>query len=403
MPTTKGYRPISLIELIPSQELSTTQEKCWYTILSGGAHCRPLELAEKGILKNTDLFYEARKITREYGMRVSRDWLEQALPSQDDSNGMMENRISATTNNPELIYGDSLVGLPREQKERIGIYFIPGFNFVGGMAGPMLKEGASQLVQMGFQSEVLPITTGDSAQVNSKIIRDQIHALAPHVDHIILACLSKGTNDVSYFLIHDMSSLPQEDQKKINVIVSLSGAARAIYMAQWMMETPGPTTDYFKNFVLNSMPPEERTMAGIESMAQDPWEGADYSALPGKDHLTWVNFSMIPPSPRGFLPDDDPFSFFTPFALAGKHDVGPYDGLVETGASVLPPNTGYREWIIRARGDHELVGSRYMDGTPVSSHYDAKDASKGLKAAGDVVDAFLRALPTSVFVSTQKL
>jgi hypothetical protein len=395
-PTTKGYRPVSLLDLQPSQKLNAAQETCWNIVLSGGRDCDPIAMPSVDQLRNTDLLYAARSVSHDHGMRASRDWLEKAITAQDDSHGAMESRIIETTKDPQFVFSDSLLALSPDQKARIGIYIIPGFRFVGGLGRPSLDFIAQKAIKLGFQSKVLPVTGGGSAIVNADIIRDQVAELAPKVDHIILVSLSKGTNDVSYFLIHQMHSLPDETQQKINAIVSLSGAVRAIYMAEWVMNTRGATTAYFKKYVLNFMPKGQRTLDGLHSMTQDPWKDADYSTLPGKDRITWINFSMFPPSPTGFLSKESFFRLFTFFALAGDHNVGPYDGLIETGASVLPPNTGYKQWIVRACGDHELVDNHFLDGTPVTANYDYKNPENNGKAGGAVLDAVLRAFPVSI-------
>jgi hypothetical protein len=180
--------------------------------------------------------------------------------------------------------------------------------------------------------------------------------------------------------------LGDEEIGKIKVVVSLAGTIRRCVVAEWMVQPKGLAARAVRSF-LRSPLGKFPHLEGVESLTRDPWERlvANGRSIPGR--FTWLSFAVFPDGDKG-QPNIGALRGRLLRLLRGSSPVGPYDGLTESAASLLPPGTGLEQWIVRVRGSHGLVRGTYLDGTPVA--HDRR------RAAQQIIDPLLRALPAAV-------
>jgi len=373
---------------------SPEQKRCFWILASGGETC-PSESEVAALVssvdEHTDLLVRSREIAQRHGMRVARDFLAAALLAADETRGGFEARVLETTKDKTKVFDDSILRLSSGKRGRIGIYFVAGYNHNRGVSAAVMDAAAEHLRKLGFQSERLIVGAADSAESNAVRIRKALEVKAKGLDSILLVGLSKGVSDVSRFVVSELPLASENLQSRVKVLVSLSGVARDAFVPSWLSRQKGLTTAAIRAWMKQYLPDDHRNWDGLESMATDYWKGYRY---PGKKPPLWISFPMIPESERGMPERKGVLRMVTSFVTKADETYGPHDGLVETGASILPPGTGLRQWIIRAMGDHGLIDGTYVDGSPVSYAFEA--SQDNIKAGIELIDAFARALPDEV-------
>jgi hypothetical protein len=349
--------------------------------------------ARRQLRASRDLLEGARLSADRFGMRLTRDALIEALRARDDSGGRFERRLLRAQARPREIPPDSVLALPRAARARVGVYFVPGYNHNRGLSQEVFRRAAARLNELGFVSDVIQTSPAGDRFGNARQIAAQLTQIEGRVDSILLVTLSKGSSDASTFVVQELPRLPALSAK-LRVIVTLSGVVRDAFMPRWLAHAPGGTTSLLRWQLRRYLPEDHRLFDGLASMAEDPWSGARPSSLPAADHLLWIHFPMIPESPRGLPEKKGILRITNRYALRADDRIGPHDGLVETAASILPPDTPYKQWIVRALGDHGLIDGNYLGGQPVS---EAFASGQDNAAAGiEVMGAFLRALPRDI-------
>lgn len=388
---------ISYKKFIPKKFLSAAQERCFWIVASGGTECFSdsvvRELSSR-VDARSDLLLQSREVAEAYGMRMARDFVAQALLKQDEGGGAFEARVLEATRDTHKVFEDSVLNLSATVKARTGIYFIAGFNHDRGVSADVMDAAAAHLRWLGFASERLIVSPAGAAPENARRVRETLESSLSRLDSIILVGLSKGSSDLSYFVTRELPRAKPALRRKLKVMVSLSGVVRDAFVPGWMSREPGPTTALMRTYMSRFLPEDHREWDGLESMADDYWIG--YRKPPTQRRLLWINFPMIPESPRGMPEKKQALRLASALVTKANASYGPHDGLVETGASILPPGTGHRQWIIRALGDHGLIDGFYITGEPVSRQFVA--TADNVKAGVELIDAFVRALPSDVLV-----
>ena len=388
---------ISYKKFLPKKFLSAAQERCFWIVASGGTECFSDSIVRELVSRvdaKSDLLTQSRQVAQSYGMRMARDFVAQALLRQDEGGGDFESRVLEATRNTHKVFDDSVLNMPSARKARTGIYFIAGFNHDRGVSADVMDAAAAHLRWLGFASERLIVSPAGAAPENARRVRETLESSLSRLDSIILVGLSKGSSDLSYFVTRELPRARPELKRKLKVMVSLSGVVREAFVPGWMSREPGPTTALMRTYMARFLPEDHKEWDGLESMADDYWVG--YKKPSTQRQLLWINFPMIPESPRGMPEKKQALRLATALVTKANSSYGPHDGLVETGASILPPGTGHRQWIIRALGDHGLIDGLYISGEPVSRQFVA--TADNVKAGVELIDAFVRALPSDVLV-----
>jgi hypothetical protein len=233
-------------------------------------------------------------------------------------------------------------------------------------------------------------STDDNARALLAQLKDALGA--PAARFVVIVAVSKGTHDFVRALAMNEEdrdpALTAEEIGKIKFVVSMSGIVRSSAVAGWLVDEkrffPRALRSFMRAPVVGKFPHFE----GVESLTRDPWETLLSRGIT-QLKFVWVSFVVFPDGDDG-QPRAGTIRGRVLRLLRGSASVGPYDGLTESAASVLPPGTGLEEWIVRVRGTHGLVKGKYLDETPlVTPGHGA--------AAVQIVDPLLRTLPTSFF------
>lgn len=343
-----------------------------------------------------DLLQKSRQWVVDHGRAESRDRLTKALTKQDQSNGNIERRLLKTNKEKSYIYPKSLATMPLAERNKTGVYFVLGFNQDRGRSPPIIREAVKHMKQQGFRARFIDVAPRQTAENDASAIARELARDLPNVDRAILLGFSRGGTDLVHFWLGPAHDLPARELTKIRLWANFAGVLRGSEVARWGATGHDPTAWGFRCF-LNWREVAPRTSAeDLASIGFDPWAYATrgFPKLVRKK-ITVVNFVSIPDGADGWPVEDKHFKFLASAAARQERVIGPCDGLVESAAAVLPPHTGIRQWIVRVKGSHSLVGGRYMNDSPVSSLY--HQGHKGrLQSGTQLLDDFLRAIPKSV-------
>jgi dihydroxyacetone kinase DhaKLM complex PTS-EIIA-like component DhaM len=389
---TKSYKHFENLKFA-----SASQKRCFDILASGGTECLSEQQVQKlahSMKSDSDLLVETRLVARKYGLRIARDFVSEALGAQDDSLGTFERRVLETTRDRSKTFADSIAKLDASLKERTGIYFIAGYNHDRGVSADVMDAAAKHLRELGFKSERLIVSPAGSSEVNSAMVLETLEKAQASLDSIILVSLSKGSSDLSHFVINRLPKASQGLRDKTKVIVSLSGTLRDAMVPHWMATDRGPTSKIMRAYMKKFLPEDHREWDGLLSMGTDYW--LRYQKPANIRSILFVSFPMLPESPRGQPEKKKELRLATRLVTPANSGYGPHDGLVETAASILPPSTGHKQWIIRAFGDHGLIDGVYVSGEPVS--VDFVSTKDNVKAGVELIDAFARAFPSDILV-----
>ena len=366
------------------------------------ASCAPLSSVpwEAGLRDTSedknDLLHQSRKWVTEYGRAEAADLLEEALADQDESQGLMESRMLATNNEKSLVYPNSLHTIPMEDRKRVAIYFVLGLRQDRGRAAPIIKRAVEHMQQRGFRAQFIDVVPRKTAQEHALLVAESLKEDLPHVDKAVLIGFSRGSADLVHFWLGPSRIIPESDLAKIKVWVNFTGVIRGSAVARWMAVGKEPTAWVFR-WCLNMLNMTPRSsMIDLASIGYDRW-AAPGNKLPGsvRQHLNVINFVSIPDGTNGW-PSKDPYKSILA-VNATKHGpvLGPCDGLVESAATVLPPNTEIKQWIVRVKGSHIILSGKYLNGNMVASKYHQGRKAR-LESGSQLMDDFLRAMPRSL-------
>lgn len=219
------------------------------------------------------------------------------------------------------------------------------------------------------------------------------------MDRIYLIGASKGGQELVYFFLNHFSKWSSEEKAKLRVILGLSAVVRNSYLASWMIEDKGARVSLVRSLA-KIITHEDRELSGMASTRIDFWQdflknGEQQNKLQPHANFAWINFSMIPTERTGHLHASADWVKYSNRALNFHPRLGPVDGLVETGATVLPPNTGITQWIVRGWGSHVPTYGVFLDGTPIASQSQSQKKSEIIESGAQSMDALLRFLPVN--------
>jgi len=343
-----------------------------------------------------DLLQKSRQWTVKHGRSESRDRLTKALTKQDQSNGFIERRLLKTNKEKNYIYPKSLATMPLAERKRTGVYFVLGFNQDKGRSPPIIRETVEHMQKQGFRARFIDVASRQTAQNDAKVIAKALAKELPKVDRAMLLGFSRGGTDLVHFWLGPAHDLPAKELSKIHLWANFAGVLRGSEVARWGAMGTDPLAWGFRAF-LNWREAAPRTSAeDLASIGFDQWRypsrGFPESV---RKKITVVNFVSIPDGEDGWPVDDKHFKLLASTAADQERVIGPCDGLVETAAAILPPHTGIRQWIVRVKGSHSLLGGNYMNGNPVSPLYHQGQRNR-LQSGCQLLDDFLRAVPKSV-------
>lgn len=372
---------------------------CWYQFLSGGDCNKPVlaplpsSYTEKGSL---DLLSYARDVSRQSGLVAARDIVLKKLEEKDASKGVMKKNIIQTTLNKELVLPESFATIDPARRKKIGVYLVLGIGGDDSDNARLIRKASDKVAELGFQSEMLEVDPNLGSDYNAKLLKGLIEERLPKLDKVVFVAASKGASDfITYFLNYG-GDLSKSERKKVALMVTLSGVVRSSFVAEYLAYSNRLTAFGVRNFLRATGKGE--ILKGVESLSVDPWKGHD----PAKIHklfpnLTWMSFPSLPEA-KTALTD---LSLWAGFLRTPVHAwttiASPSDGLVETAASILPPDTGLTEIIIPIHGPHEMALGSYAPGVRLAPIAQGDIYDQVIPEAGpEILSALFRALPKSL-------
>jgi hypothetical protein len=337
-----------------------------------------------------DLVDFGRKLSRKFGMLAARQYVTELVQAQDASSGAFMSSFEKALFNSDYSERGSLSRLSKSERSKVLFLFANGLGQVeGDFSVTVVKKAIDWLRTEGYQADSLIFLPYGGGEINGRLIASQIKDAVRlnSVDSLILVGLSKGVQDIVYSL----SALSGEPKiAKIRAVVSISGVVRSSIVARWLLDSYRPTALLLRRSLLIPFLGNFTDFEGIKSLATDPWEKLLQKGLPSGFRPIWINFVMLPNGPDGF-----PTSRFlvkrTERSLRKtSFEAGPFDGLVESAASILPPGTGLTQWNILLYGSHGLVDGRFLDGNPLTPVDRKEDPTR---TGERLMDAVLRILP----------
>ncbi|MBL7670398.1 MAG: hypothetical protein JNM39_07915 [Bdellovibrionaceae bacterium] len=389
-------RRLSWAELKLSPDTPKTIRDCWNVFVSGGFCNKPIPppkdkyFTEHGTL---DILKYVRWVSKTNGLVIGRQLLEQKLAESDNSQGELKARILKTTVDKDLTYPDSFSTIPPQEREKIGVYLVLG---IGGENSPnaaLVLDTAEQIKKMGFQSEMLKVDANRGSEFNAKLLQDLISQRLPTIEKAIFVAVSKGAADFITYFFNYGETLPMAEREKVKLMVTLSGVIRPAIVAKYISETNRPIPALLKSFLVVSG--RKAMIEGIRSLTQNPWKDRDKKLIHKLfPNMKWISLPTLPEGDEAVTHLSLWEGFLKTPTYHWAIKSSPMDGLVESAASVLPPDTDIPEAIIPVYGPHAMALGFYNKELRV-----APVAMNGVfdrvvpAAGGEVLSAMFRALP----------
>ncbi|MEY4482638.1 MAG: hypothetical protein RL693_90 [Verrucomicrobiota bacterium] len=346
--------------------------------------------------KKDDLLIAARQWAEESGKAVARDRLEKAMESQDDGRNFFEQRIWKVNEDKDYVYPDAASHLDASHRSRTGVYFVLGYQKDQGDSPPIIRAVAEELRRQGFHAIAIETEERKSADESAQEIAQLLNEDLKRVDRAMLIGFSKGAYDIVRFLTGPAEHLSDRDQRKLRLVVNFSGVLRGSCVADWAAHDHYIGAYAFRAYLNIRSGSLLRNFDDVSSIADDPWLNPLMPSLrehaPNLKYI--INYPALPEGEDGFTHKDWLFHRLARSCESRKRHPGPYDGLVESAASILPPHVEVPQWIVRVRGSHSLLDGQYLNGGTVAPSYDKGE--KGRVHSGvELMDDMLRALPKS--------
>jgi hypothetical protein len=375
---------------IPTNHIHLENEtRCWRVLISGNDDCNAeIPFPEEYMISSSgeiDLLKYTRWVTEKVGLLKAREMLEDKMKALDQSHGKLEELVEQASKEKNFILKGSAARMTAEQRRRVGIAVVFGIDVVGNSKNrELIRRAAVKASELGFYGKVLETEPAVTYEENAKLMAPQIEDMLSKVDHLIIVAASKGVADTLIYLFDHTKQLGDEKKKKIKLMISLSGVVRGSTVAKWILKE-NALVPFAIRRLIQFLPGTPQK--GIQSLINDPWEGREVESIHlNFPNLKWINFSMLPASPSGYIELSPISNFLQRAYYSTSENISPNDGLVESAATILPPGTQIPQWIVRGRGYHALANGTFIDGTPVAS----KDSS--VEAGAEILDNFLRVL-----------
>ena len=345
-----------------------------------------------------DLVAQARGWRQEAGLPAARDQLAAALPQLDHSHGALERRLLRTHADKSLCYPATLATLTPTERARTGFFFVLGYRPRKVRSERVIREAVEGMRERGWHARLVEVgrhrpTTDDAAALQALLAAE-----LPKVDRAVLVGFSKGGADCMEWFAGPARDLPARQRSKIRLLMSVAGALRGSSVADWIAEGPGSGAFAVRTMVRIREPEGRDAVEEARSMGSDPWAEGRLGTLRAiAPHLEALSVVAVPDGVDGYPTTDPQMRSLSLLAGAGRKEIGPNDGMVETGAQVLPAAAGVRQRIIRVFGSHSVLDSRYADGCRVAHAYrlDAKGDAHW-KSGLELLDDLMRAVPRSL-------
>ena len=371
----------------------------WYNFLGGGLSAdSPIPEPGQAFYSETgelDLLKYARDISLKLGMVKAKEMLINELKKRDGSIGELERRIAITSIDKKYIFENSLVTIPSNERKKIGVFFCLGIGGDKSVNAVLIRRASARVLRLGFTSEMLEVSPKKGSIHNAKMLSKMLLKRVPNLDHIVIVAASKGVSDfITYFLNYG-ETLSERNREKFKLMISLAGVIRGAHIAKYLSNAKDLKPLMLRAWYKTTF---NATIDGLKSAQHSPWKGH----YPSKvirlyPNLTWISFPVIPEGPDGYTSRSQ---WSGPLRLPAHRylkEASPGDGLVETAASILPPDTNIPEWIIPVYGAHALATGHYANGTLVAP-ISQKDRGNIINpAAGDeMLDSYMRAIPSKI-------
>jgi hypothetical protein len=384
----RSFVRIPLGSLSFRADATAHEKRCWYVFVSGGLDCS--RLVPQSINLQEDILEKARQISRAQGLLRAREYVEEAMLQRDASRGQFEASVIRATKEKNWMIEDSVLKLEPEKIARIGVFVIFGIDLTGNSPNrELIRRAHAELLKMGFAAHLVNTKPAVDYQSNAVIIGKEFEERVASLDHVIFVAVSKGVADLLTYMMKEGALLSMEQRQKVRAVVSLSGVVRGSNVAEALMDSEDVLLQLSRVFI-GSKP--VKPLEGIRALAQDPWSGKNPSLLKKNyPNLKWISFSMLPDGPDALVHSGILLMELQQSVIrTGKH-FSPSDGLVESAATILPPGTGIKEWIIRGYGPHALALGTFMDGTPIAPQ-NRRGEDVNPEAGAEILSSFMRAL-----------
>ena len=343
-----------------------------------------------------DLLYQARGWREREGLVAARGHLAEALAALDASHGELERRVARTNREPAFTFPDSLAALPRSRRERTGIYLVLGFRQNTGEAARVLNHLAATMRDDGWHAQVVPLNEWGSPRDHARSIERFLRRDLPQVDRAVMVGFSMGASSWVCWMIDHSAGWTAAERKKLRLGVFFAGSLRGAALARWAVTAKGFHANVMRSKLNELDGGTGKARRAIWSAAQDLW---DDRRLPPLDQLLpglrLVDYVTLPDGARG-LPERDPLMKQLAAPVARQMPwIGPFDGMVEGAAQVLPPGDPTPQHIVRVFGSHGITEGFYFKGGEVSPRH-GRIPSARPQAAEDMVRDLLRALPADL-------
>ncbi len=362
---------------------------------------RQLTLPPPAAATGADQFVDtARKISAEKGLVEAREYLAQAFAERDDSDGEMEARLMAAAADPKLVYPDSFAALPAQRRERIGFAFVPGLRTQASLkpSKPVQAFAAAtgEAERFGFQARLIPAVSRVDDDKNSASISAALTELCAQSDAVVILAKSKGAHDLIQCLGDERYGLRPEDRSKLKAICFLAGTVQGSFVATWFARHHSPWATGGRAMMI--VTGRGKRIGMLENMGQSPWqelpEGFPRSMYPD---LKFICLVVLPDGEDGRPVDTVWSPFFAKEIQKTSGWESPHDSLVESAAQVIPETVDAPEWIVRTRGIHAFPKGRFLNGERVAPNTPLlEDGTMNPDAGQEIMNAFLRSLPTSL-------
>ncbi|UXR64998.1 hypothetical protein EZJ49_01880 [Bdellovibrio bacteriovorus] len=373
--------------------------QCWGIFVSGGSCGKaivsplPTHYSPEGEL---DLLKYARHVAYYNGLAVSRDVFVNLIRDKDASKGEMRKRIIETTRNTNKTYPNSLATIRKDQRKDIGVYLVLGIGGEKSKNAALIQRAAEELRRMGFTSEMLMVDAELGSDYNAVMLKEMLAQRLPRLKKVVLVAASKGVADFITFFLNHGESLSLREREKVKLMVSLAGVIRPSFVANYVMESKGVIPKFVKTTL--TVTGRTETKKGISSLAENPWEGHDPKGIKNLfPNMKWLSMPAVPEGLDGVTHRSLWEGFLKTPSYRYAEEASPMDGLVESAASVLPPDTGLQELIVPIYGPHAMALGYYTANLKVAPNAHRDTVDKVVPEAGaEMLSAIFRALPVSL-------
>jgi hypothetical protein len=393
------YDGVALAWLKPRSDLSTQEQRCYYVFLSGSPDCLSARQLGREIAsvdpQKSDLLKWSRSSALKIGLTQTRDLLVDLMRRRDPEGGAFETRLRQAAANARWRAADAVVADASLNHSRTGIFFFLGIDVSDHSPNrDQIREASNYARKLGFVTHTFETGPADSSKNNAAQIAAQMAQQLAKVDRAIFVGASKGVADFLHWVFLHSQKLGAEERAKLKIFISLSGSVRESFVADWLMNVRRTNAELFRTmmevFKRDAMP-------GIESLSHSPWVYAPKStSLRDRfPQMRWVSFAMIPEALDGMSYLDEWNLMFQEHVYREARYRAPSDGLMETAASLLPPGTGVREYVVRGFGPHALSLGNFVDGKKIAPRTQTGKSEPQPAAGVELIDAFLRSIPST--------